>query len=516
MNETARDTANNRGGDRASLQGVCRLFDPDLLQSCSLVILGASGDLTARKLIPALFHLFLQQALPDPFLIVGCGRSDLSREDFCRQLRIFASEQVFYTVQAWDSFCRILHYQRLDYEKPEDWKALKWWLDEQRCAAGIGENHLFYLALPPSQHAEVSRQLKEVGLSSEQPGRFWTRLVVEKPFGHDLASAVALDEQLHRSFQEHQIFRIDHYLAKETVQNILMMRFANAIFEPVWNRSHIDYVGIIAMEDLGVEHRSGYYEQAGVLRDMFQNHMMQMLSLVAMEPPSRFEPDRVQDEKAKLFRSLRPFNPKTATQNLILGQYTAATVGGRGVVGYREEPGVHAESCVATYALMRLFVDNWRWSGVPFYLLSGKRLARKETKIVIQFKDVPHSMFRHLVDEAVPANRLELGIYPEERIALRIETKSPGGAVCLQPADLTFDYGDRWQGMRLDAYEKVLLDCLQGERMMFWRQDGVELSWQYLQPVLGRCGEQAVYPYPAGSLGPEQGRDWTRQILELY
>jgi glucose-6-phosphate 1-dehydrogenase len=350
--------------------------------------------------------------------------------------------------------------------------------------------------------------LGRAGLSAEgKNGNGWSRIVVEKPFGRDLDTAIDLDRSLHDHFQEHQIFRIDHYLAKETVQDILMFRFANAIFEPIWNRRYIDYVTITVAETLGVEHRAGYYEQAGVLRDMFQNHMMQLLALTTMEPPSLFEADLVRDEKIKVYRALRPFNTKNLRDYLVLGQYGPGTVEGNKVIAYRDEPGVSPDSLTPTFAMMKIFLDNWRWQGVPFYLTSGKRLPKKLTEIVIQFKEIPHSMFRQTIGEHITANRLILGIYPDEKISLTFQTKNPGAKVCLRSVTMDFNYNQNYTGPVLDAYEKVLLDCMLGDQMLFWRQDGVELCWSFLTPILRECetcgdrGEMLIQ-YEAGSWGP--------------
>jgi glucose-6-phosphate 1-dehydrogenase len=346
------------------------------------------------------------------------------------------------------------------------------------------------------------------GLSAEnQNGNGWSRIVIEKPFGTNLKTARDLDQSLHLHYKEHQIYRIDHYLAKETVQNLLMFRFANSLFEPIWNRRYIDYVRITATETLGVEHRAGYYEQSGILRDMFQNHMMQLLALTAMEPPARFEADIVRDETVKVFRALRPFPVANIQEHLTLGQYAAGSVKGQPVQAYRQEPGVNAASLTPTFAMMKVFLDNWRWQGVPFYLTSGKRLAKKITEIAIQFKTVPHSMFRHTLGEAIIANRLTMGIYPDEKIKLTFQTKNPGAAMCLRTVTMDFEYHQNYAGPVLDAYEKVLIDCMLGDQMLFWRQDGIEKSWSFLTPVLNECetcGNQAgrLHFYEAGSHGP--------------
>jgi glucose-6-phosphate 1-dehydrogenase len=326
-----------------------------------------------------------------------------------------------------------------------------------------------------------------------------------------------LAETLHQGFGEHQIFRIDHYMAKETVQNILIFRFANAIFEPLWNRGFIDHVGIMAAEKIGVEHRAGFYEQAGVLRDMFQNHMMQLLSLIAMEPPPRFEAERVRDEKVKVFRSLKPIADPNSEENLVLGQYVAGEIDGETVPGYREEPGVSLDSLTPTFAIMRVFIDNWRWRGVPFYLISGKRLPQKVTELVIHFKEVPHSLFENIHLGPVMANRLTLGIHPEEKITLTFETKNPGPPVCLRSVTMDFHYYQHYRGPVMDAYEKSLIDCMLGDHMLFWRQDGVEHCWSYFSPLIEECEtcaflEKLIHPYWAGTWGPEAAK----RLMETF
>jgi glucose-6-phosphate 1-dehydrogenase len=358
----------------------------------------------------------------------------------------------------------------------------------------------------------VAQMIGRAGLSAEnQNGNGWSRIVIEKPFGTSLKTAQDLDQSLHLHFKEHQIYRIDHYLAKETVQNLLMFRFANSLFEPIWNRRYIDYISIMATETLGIEHRAGYYEQSGILRDMFQNHMMQLLALTAMEPPARFEADIVRDETVKVFRALRPFPVETIQEHLTLGQYAAGSINGQAVQSYRQEPGVNADSLTPTFAMMKVFLDNWRWQGVPFYLTSGKRMAKKITEIAIQFKTVPHSMFRRTLGEAIIANRLTMGIYPDEKIKLTFQTKNPGAAMCLRTVTMDFEYHQNYSGPILDAYEKVLIDCMLGDQMLFWRQDGIEKSWSFLTPVLNECetcGERAglLHFYEAGSHGPAAAR----------
>jgi glucose-6-phosphate 1-dehydrogenase len=479
------------------------------LDPCTIVIAGASGDLTARKLVPALYNLYRNGGLPWPFLIVGAGRTrmenDVFRERMKEALKISGSPEQ----GKWQGFADRLHYYPIEYDDAESIAGLGDALRELDKEAGTRGNRIFYLAVPPSLCRTVSRMIGKARLSAEyESGNGWSRIVVEKPFGRDLKSAVELDQGLHEDFRERQIFRIDHYLAKETVQSILMFRFANAIFEPVWNRRYVDHVDITAAETLGVEHRAGYYEEAGVLRDMFQNHMMQLLALTAMEPPSLFEADRVLDEKAKVYRSLRPFPVDRLEDFLVLGQYGE----GEKVLAYRDEPGVKHDSLTPTFARMKVFIDNWRWQGVPFYLTSGKRLARKLTEIVIHFKEVPHSMFRRTLAEDISANRLILGIHPDEKISLTFQTKNPGPRVCLRSVTMDFHYHQHNAGPILDAYEKVLLDCIQGDHMLFWRQDGVELCWSFLTPILRECETcsnrpEMLHPYEPGSWGPPAAKD---------
>ncbi len=475
---------------------------------CTVVILGASGDLTSRKIVPALYNLFEHRALPETFTVVGCARSALNDDTFREKMRDAVSEASPEPPAAWASFAPHLLYRVVDYEDVETFHRLAGELRDLDRDRGNRGNRIFYLAIPPRLYRTAAGMIGEAGLAEEgENSRPWTRIVVEKPFGHDLDSAVDLDASLHAFFEEHQIFRIDHYLAKETVQNILMFRFANAIFEPVWNRRYVDSVHITAAETLGVEHRAGYYDQAGVLRDMFQNHMMQLLSLTAMDPPSLFEADRVRDEKGRVYRSLRPFPVDRIEDFLTLGQYGAGTVRGKRVPAYRDEPGIPTDSLTPTYARMKVFLDNWRWQGVPFHLISGKRMARKLTEIRIRFKEVPHSMFRKTLGEHISTNELVLGIYPEERITLTFQTKNPGAKLCLRTVTMDFHYHQNDSGPMLEAYEKVLLDCMLGDHMLFWRQDGVELCWAFLTPILEQCEPcearaELLYPYDSGTWGP--------------
>ncbi|MEN8135110.1 MAG: glucose-6-phosphate dehydrogenase [Thermodesulfobacteriota bacterium] len=496
----------------------CSLIS-DNLAPCLIVIFGATGDLTARKLIPALFDLFVDGNLPRPCAIIGCGRTSLNNEEFRQRLKGSCPAELT-TQPRWDEFSSLLHYRTIQYDALATYEALAVFLRELDGQVGTGGNIIFDLAVPPGLYPVIAGRLSEAGLAVEnEQGKGWARIIIEKPFGHDLASAKVLDETLHQGFKEHQIFRIDHYLAKETVQNTMMFRFANTIFEPLWNRDYIDYVGIVAAEDLGVGTRAGYYEQAGVVRDMFQNHLLQLLAMIAMEPPASFSARQIRDEKIKVLRCLRPFSAPGQEDALVLGQYGPGIINGQEAAGYRQELGVAVDSLTPTFAMMRTYLDNWRWQGVPFYLVSGKRLARKDTRMVIQFKEVPHSMFRGVLGEKIGANRLTFGIFPEEQIHLSFQAKVPGPRICLRTTDLGFNYYEDFPGPVLAAYEKVLLDCMQGDQMFFWRQDGVELAWNFLDPILEVCeqcsdrGRQLKF-YEAGSWGPQEVRGLLSSLME--
>jgi glucose-6-phosphate 1-dehydrogenase len=481
---------------------------PQSLDPCTVVIFGASGDLTARKLVPALFNLYRIGGLPRLFRIVGWARTAMDDEQFRAKLAEHIALDGPSERSQWQDFASLIYYHAGDYGNMTSFAELAASLQKLEKDGGTGGNRIFYLALPPMLYETVARNLGLAGLAKEnEDGRGWSRIVVEKPFGRDLETAVTLDRSLLESFEEHQIYRIDHFLAKETVQNVLIFRFANSIFEPIWNRRYIRSVAIMAAETLGVENRAGYYDEAGVLRDMFQNHMLQLLALTAMEPPPRLESEWVRDEKAKVFKALRPFPVDALYDHLVSGQYGPGIISGQQVPGYRQEPGVRRDSLTPTFAAMRVFVDNWRWQGVPFVLTSGKRLAKKLTEISIQFREVPHSIFRKVFGEEIRANRLTLGIHPEENISLTFQTKNPGALLRLRPVTMDFRYRQGYHGPVLDAYEKVLIDTIRGDQMLFLRQDAVELSWSFLSHILAKCEscgsrERMLFPYAAGSWGP--------------
>lgn len=480
----------------------CRI---DVPGPCSLVIFGASGDLTLRKLIPAVFDLFRQKLLPKGFLVLGAARTEMDSEQFRKAIRKENLSEC--DGECWREFAPLIHYRSIDYGDPESYRRnIARVLPPLEEAAGTGGNRIFYLATPPGVYGEVITSLREAGLASNR--NHGVKVVIEKPFGSDLESALRLNRVLLEVFPEERVYRIDHYLAKETVQNILMFRFANSLFEPLWNRRYIDHVQITAAETIGIEKRGGYYEGAGVLRDMFQNHMFQLLALTAMEPPSLFSAPRVRDEKAKVLQSVRPFPLDGLEECLVTGQYRKGSMDGKEIIGYREEEGIASDSLVPTYAAMKLWIDNWRWNGVPFYLRSGKRLKSRKTEIAIHFRPVPHLMFSRAMGYNIEANFLVLRVQPDEGIHVEIQAKNPGSRMCLMPVNLDFTYP---RTVALSAYQRVLLDCMEGDQMLFVREDGVDLTWSILTPVIReleqRGEDRALFFYGSGSEGPVEAEE---------
>ncbi len=489
----------------------------------ALVVFGASGDLTRRKLLVGLIQLFKRGLLGEQFYLLGVGRKKLSDEQF-RQSAQQAIQENFsdISVKQLKSFTDKLYYVSGDYSDALFYDNIKVKLAELDRKHKVDGNHIFYLAVPPFLYSTIMEQLGSAELScvDEPDSKQRVKLVVEKPFGRDLESAVELNNKIRRCFDESQVYRIDHYLGKETVQNILMFRFANTIFEPVWNRNYIDHIQITIAETVGVEHRGGYYDKAGALRDIFRNHMLQMLALVAMEPPISFEADHIRDEKVKLLRSIRPFKLDEIDNFFVRGQYGPGLINGEEVVGYRAEPGINPRSKTGTFVAAKLFIDNWRWKGVPFYLRTGKRLAKKDTEIAITFKKVPHSMFISAGLGDMPPNILVLQIQPEEGISLSFQAKRPGSKICMSTLNMNFDYQSVFGVHMPEAYQRLLLDCMIGDKTLFMRYDSVEIAWQLLTPVLEawQNDDSAPYEYTAGSYSFPQtdsliesdGRKWRK------
>ncbi len=466
----------------------------DNLEPSNVVIFGASGDLTRRKLVPALHSLGCEGFFPDASRVVGVARSPMSDQAFRNRLYdgvVDYSRLKPGVCARWSEAEHGFTYLAGGYDDPETYRRLAERLAQHDAGAGTGGNRLFYLATPPTLYPIIVEQLGQAGLNHSCPG--WTRIIIEKPFGRDMESARHLNQQVHAVFDESQIYRIDHYLGKETVQNILTLRFANTIFEPLWNRNYIDHVQITVAESVGVGHRAGYYDQAGVLRDMFQNHLLQLLTLTAMEPPALFEATALRDEKVKVLRAVR-----TGSEG-VRAQYA----------GYCGEEGVAPDSQMPTYAALQFFVDNWRWQDVPFYLRSGKSLAGKTSEIAVQFKCVPHLMFPLAPGDEITPNVLSLCVQPDEGIHLRFEAKKPGAGMRAQSVDMEFHYAEDFGATALpEAYERLLLDAMQGDATLFARADEIELAWGLIDPILGRWAQPDAPPlaaYEPGSWGPVEG-----------
>ncbi len=477
-----------------------------------LVIFGASGDLSQKKLFPALYRLDRDGLLPHNSCILGTARTAMDHNSFREMIRQAVEKAMGkeFDRKAWDAFASRLYYHAGDYDDPSSYTSMRTVIADLEQAHETLSNRIFYLAVPPAVYELIITNLGISGLSKEEGG--FTHVAIEKPIGSDLASAKKLNAVLRTSFLERQIYRMDHYLAKETVQNILMFRFANAIFEPLWNRRYIDHVQITVAESIGIENRAGYYEKAGILRDMFQNHIFQLLALTAMEPPSVFESERVRDEKVKVFRSIRPFPVDNLSDCLVLGQYDKGNNSGKKIPAYCKEKGVAPDSKTPTYAALKVHIDNWRWNGVPFYLRSGKRLANKKAEISIHYKGVPHLMFSRAMQEEIEPNTLVIRIQPDEGIDITFQAKSPGTRLCLSPVNMDFSYQ---KFMALSDYERILLDCMQGDQMLFVRDDGVEQTWSLLTPVIDKIESDNAGPllqtYASGTEGPADAAELLRK-----
>ncbi len=480
-------------------------------EPCTMIIFGA-GDLLHRKLMPSLFHLMGDGLLPDEFAVIAVAREPMDDAAFRAQVRdalkTFRPDGAPFDASAYERFATQLHYVSGELGDMATYDKLRERLAESDAKLPGGRGRLFYLALPPSLYAGTINRLAESGIAPrvmDPKQRPWVRVIIEKPFGHSLASAVALNACVRRAFSEHQVYRIDHYLGKETVQNLLVFRFANSIFEPICNRQNVHHVQITAAESVGVEHRGKYYEEAGVVRDMFQNHLLQLLTLMAMEPPVTFSADAVRDEKVKVLRAIRPVTPAVMHDYSVRGQYGPGMIDGKPVPGYREEPNVARDSAMPTYCAIRFMIDNWRWHDVPFYLRSGKRMARRVSEIAIQFRKPPHLMFPIPEDHVIESNVLAIRVQPKEGISLRFEVKVPGVEVNMASVDMDFSYAEAFGELDHEAYETLLLDCMLGEATLFTRADEVEAAWAVVDPIIEFWDNKRPDHFPnyaAGTWGP--------------
>ena len=474
-----------------------------------LVIFGALGDLTKRKLIPALFELKKQNMLPEDFAIIGTGRTKTSDEEFRNKMRDALekySEDQERQKNLVDDFISSLYFCVMDFKNDSDYSGLKKKLEDLEKKLNTAGNVIFYLATPPSLYGIIPIDLAKHGMNDQSDGKGWKKIIIEKPFGYDLKTAKELNAKLLKHYEENQIYRIDHYLGKETVQNILVTRFSNGIFEPLWNRNYIHHVEVTSSENIGVENRGGYYDDSGALRDMIQNHLLQLTGVIAMEPPASFESNAIRDETLKVFQSLRPMKPEDVEKNVIMGQYGKSTIKGEKVPGYREEKGVKKDSRTETFVAMKLFIDNWRWGGVPFYIRTGKRLPTRVTEVVIHFKPTPHQLFGRGETVNDSCNQLVIRIQPDEGILFKIGMKTPGAGYKIQTVNMDFHYSDLKEEPLPPAYERLLHDCMIGDSTLFARADAVEACWQFVQPILDAWSENEkikIYGYPAGTWGPE-------------
>lgn len=509
---------------------------PEVAPPCVMVIFGAAGDLTKRKLIPSLYNLKHCKHLSDNFAVLGIARAEMSDDEFRRRLRDdmnqFATDEI--DEKEWKWLADRLFYLSGDFDDDETYARVKTRIEALNQTQKTDGNCVFYLATAPQYFAPIVKQLGRTGLTKEdfapsvQPGqdapaplRHWRRVVIEKPFGRDIESARQLNRELQQVLSEDQIYRIDHYLGKETVQNIMVFRFGNGMFEPTWNRQYVDSVQITAAEKVGVEQRGAYYESTGALRDMVPNHLLQLVTLTAMEPPISFDANAVRDEQVKVLRAIQCPSPEEAARRTVRGQYEAGEIDGQPVPAYRDEPNVAPDSTVETYVALKLLIDNWRWADVPFYLRTGKRLAARDTEIAIRFKRAPFVLFRNTSIERLNRNRLVLHIQPDEGISLRFGAKIPGSSMNIGAVDMAFDYEDYFGDTPSTGYERLLHDCMAGDATLFQRADQVEAGWAVVEPVL-RAWQQTASPniptYKSGSWGPKEadellardGREWER------
>ncbi|MBK7143218.1 MAG: glucose-6-phosphate dehydrogenase [bacterium] len=490
--------------------------------SFTFVIFGATGDLTQRKLIPALFNLFLDGFLGRPFSVIGFARREKSDAQFRAEMgdaiRKYSRRQAENPDQL-ERFLDSLGYVQGTFEVGDGYVRLKKRIVEMSMAQGSPENVMYYLATPPDAFPQILTSLQANGLvSGHGEHEPWSRIVIEKPFGHDASSAGELNKMVHSVFAERQVYRIDHYLGKETVQNILVFRLANAIFEPLWNRRYIDHIQISVAESLGVGSRAGYFDEVGIIRDMIQSHIMQVFTLIAMEPPASFDATAIRDEKVKVLKALRQISDESLSEYSVRGQYGPGSIGGEAVAGYRNEDGVPSNSMTDTFVALKLYVDNWRWSGVPFYLRSGKRLPKRVTEVGIVFKAPPHLLFNRTEGQLADTNVLRFRIQPQEGITLSFQAKMPGQEVRISPVRMDFMYASAFEAATSEAYERLILDALTGDSTLFAREDEVELSWRLVDRIIASWRGSQLQMYEAGTWGPDaadaflarDGREWLR------
>ena len=478
---------------------------------CVMVIFGATGDLTKRKLIPALLNLAQEEVLPKQFAIIGFAGNELTTEVFRKNLGAelpqFAHDPI--DLKMWDWLSQRIYFVKGDFQDPEAYKRLQQQISEVEKLHNTGGNKFFYLAVAPRFFTPIVQQLGKAGLVKEENGK-WARIIIEKPFGHDLESARLLNAELKKVLDEKQIYRIDHYLGKETVQNVMVFRFTNNIIEPLWNRNYVDHVQITASETVGVEHRGGFYETAGALRDMVPNHLFQLMTMTAMEPPISFDADEVRNKQAEVLHAIQPLAPEDVLTNMVRGQYGEGYIDGGHVVGYRQEPDVSPDSNTETFVALKLQIDNWRWAGVPFYLRTGKRLAKRATEIVIQFRRTPFVLFRNTAVKNLETNRLVIHIQPEEGISLSFGAKVPGSVMRLGLVNMDFDYKSYFGAEHGTGYERLLRDCMAGDATLFQRADMVEAGWSVIQPIIDvwhALPARGFPNYAAGSWGPVEAEE---------
>jgi glucose-6-phosphate 1-dehydrogenase len=502
--------------------------DGQMPEPCTVVIFGATGDLTQRKLLPTLAHLLHDHPLPEGFSVVAFARRPMNDEQWrgmaLDSINKYMPDNDKLDREAQHDFAQRMYYCQSDFNDREGYEKLADILERLDREKGTEGNRMYYLATPPILDSEIIFQLGGAGLARPAAGQYgdqesWTRIVIEKPFGRDLASAQKLNREIARVFHESQTYRIDHYMGKETVQNLLAFRFANGIFEPLWNQKYIDHVQIVVAESLGIGSRAEYYEEAGAIRDMVQNHIMQVLCLTTMEAPIAFDADAIRDEKVKVLRAVPLLTPEDVAKRTVRGQYTAGVINGQPQVSYKEEKGVSPTSQTETYVALKLFIENWRWAEVPFYIRTGKALPKRSTEVTIQFKRVPHMLYKPAETKGLVPNRLTIRIQPDEGISLKFAAKVPGAARHLNDVDMNFSYSEAFGIESPDAYERLIADCMVGDSTLFIRRDEVETSWRIVDSIINawkNMPESAVHPYQAGTWGPPEadaliqndGREW--------